>query len=619
MIRENQQVGWHPEHIRDGRFGDWLENNVDWALSRDRFWGTPIPVWRCADGHDTCVGSLAELGELADDDLLALDPHRPAVDEVEIRCPECGGTARRVEPVLDAWFDSGSMPFAQLHYPFEHEAMFERRFPADFICEAIDQTRGWFYTLLAINTMAFGRSPYRNVVCLALVVDKDGQKMSKSRGNVIDPFSVLDTRGADALRWNMFSAGSPWTPKRVFIEGIDETTNRFLLTLWNTHSFFVTYANLDGWEPEAEPAAPTHVLDRWVRSRLHHTIAEVTAALEDFDALRGAQALDRLVDDLSNWYVRRSRPRFWKDSDPAAHATLFECLDTIARLLAPYTPFVADAMHQQLGRTEDSVHLTDWPTVDAGALDPALEAEMTAARAVVSLGLAARNDARIKVRQPLRRAMVLLPEGLTLPDAVVAEVADALNVRTLEAVTTLEGLLDYTVHPNFRTLGPKVGSRMPALKAHLAAADGAAVRRALDEAGVYAVEIEGEAMVLDREDIEVRAASHEEFALAQEDGIAVALDTTLDDALRREGTARDLVRALNDLRKAIGLEIADRIALTLRADGPVGAAVTEHAATIAAEVLASHWTVETTPAAPSEGWHVLALDDGPVAARIERA
>lgn len=617
MMRENQQVGWHPEHIKDGRFGDWLENNVDWALSRDRFWGTPIPVWRCADGHDTCVGSLAELGALAGDDLLALDPHRPAVDGVAIRCPECDGTAHRVEPVLDAWFDSGSMPFAQLHYPFEHEDLFERRFPADFICEAIDQTRGWFYTLLAINTMAFGRSPYRNVVCLALVVDKDGQKMSKSRGNVIDPFSVLDTRGADALRWNMFSAGSPWTPKRVFVEGIDETTNRFLLTLWNTYSFFVTYANLDGWEPGSAGTAPTHVLDRWIRSRLHHTVGEVTEALDDFDALRGAQALDRLVDDLSNWYVRRSRPRFWKDSDPTAHATLYECLDTLTRLLAPYTPFVADAMHQHLCRTEESVHLTDWPIVDAAALDPALEAEMAAARAVVSLGLAARNDARIKVRQPLRRAMVLLPEGLRLADAVVAEVADALNVRTLEAVTTLEGLLDYSVHPNFRTLGPKVGSRMPALKAHLAAADGAAVRRALEETGTYTVEVDGAQVVLDRDDIEVRAASHEEFALAQEDGIAVALDTTIDDALRREGTARDLVRALNDLRKATGLEIADRIALTMRAEGAVGAAIAEHGATIATEVLATRWTLEEAPATPAAGWHTLDLDDGPVAARIE--
>ncbi|MFM7271597.1 MAG: isoleucine--tRNA ligase [Actinomycetes bacterium] len=616
MIRENQQVGWHPAHIRDGRFGDWLENNVDWALSRDRFWGTPIPVWRCDGGHDTCVGSLAELSERAGSDLLALDPHRPDVDDVVIACPACGGPAHRVEPVLDAWFDSGSMPFAQLHYPFEQEDRFEQRFPADFICEGIDQTRGWFYTLLAINTMAFGRSPYRNVVCLALVVDKDGQKMSKSKGNVIAPFSVLDTRGADALRWNMFSAGSPWTPKRVFVEGIDETTNRFLLTLWNTCSFFVTYANLDGWEPGGAQAEPTHVLDRWIRSRLHHTVREVTDALEGFDALRGAQALDRLVDDLSNWYVRRSRPRFWRTADGAAHATLFECLDTVARLLAPYTPFTADALHQRLRRTSESVHLGDWPTVDDAALDPDLEAEVARARAVVSLGLAARNDARLKVRQPLHRAMVLLPDGGTLRPEVAEDVRDALNVGSLESVTSLEGLLDYTVHPNFRTLGPKVGPRVPALKAHLAEVDGAEVRRALEAVGTYRVVLDGAEVVLGPEDVEVRAASHEEFALAQEDGIAVALDTSLDDALRREGLARDLVRALNDLRKATGLEIADRIDLRMRAEGAVALAVREHGDRIAEEVLAPSWDLEEGAPTGAGGWQVLATDLGEVAVRI---
>ncbi len=314
MLRENESIGWHPEHIKHGRFGDWLENNVDWALSRDRFWGTPLPVWRCDDcGTDTCVGSVAELAERSGRDLADLDLHRPAVDDVTIECPKCEQPgARRVEPVLDAWFDSGAMPSAQFHYPFEHEELFAQRFPADFICEAIDQTRGWFYSLLAVNTLVFDESPYRNVVCLALVVDKDGQKMSKSKGNVIDPWTVLDTRGADALRWNFFSAGSPWTPRRVSVEAIDESA-RFLVTLWNTYSFFVTYANLDGWTPEpvTHTAASTHVLDRWVRSRLHGTIATVTEALDGFDALRGAQALERFVDDLSNWYVRRSRARFW--------------------------------------------------------------------------------------------------------------------------------------------------------------------------------------------------------------------------------------------------------------------------------------------------------------------
>src|SRR4051812_47775423 len=327
LLRENETINWYPEHIKHGRFGDWLANNVDWALSRDRYWGTPIPVWRCGDcGHDTCVGSVAELSELSDRDLGDMDLHRPYVDDVTIRCPACsGGTATRIAPVLDAWFDSGSMPTAQLHYPFENVDVFESRFPADFICEAIDQTRGWFYSLLAVNTLVFDRTPYKSVVCLAHIIDQDGVKMSKSRGNIIDPWSVLQTRGAEAVRWYMFSSGSPWTPKRVYEEGIDEATRKFLLTLWNTYAFFVTYASLDGWTPEVGGAAePTHVLDRWVRSRLHRTVRTVTDSLEAFDSLSAAQALAELVDALSNWYVRRSRPRFWKSSDPVAHATLHE-------------------------------------------------------------------------------------------------------------------------------------------------------------------------------------------------------------------------------------------------------------------------------------------------------
>ncbi len=596
LLRENETIGWHPEHIKHGRFGDWLENNVDWALSRDRFWGTPLPVWRCEDcGTDTCIGSVAELSERSGRDLTDLDLHRPAVDEIVIDCPKCEQPgARRVDPVLDAWFDSGAMPAAQFHYPFENEARFAQRFPADFICEAIDQTRGWFYSLLAVNTLVFDRSPYRNVVCLALVVDKDGQKMSKSKGNVIDPWTVLDTRGADALRWNFFSAGSPWTPRRVSVEAIDESA-RFLVTLWNTYSFFVTYANLDGWEPGAGDgtAASLHVLDRWVRSRLHGTIETVTESLDAFDALRGAQALERFVDDLSNWYVRRSRARFWNAQDPAAHDTLHECLSTVAELLAPFTPFVADELHRNLRGDSDSVHLVDWPVADVSARDGALEAEMEHARTAVSLGLSARNEAKLKVRQPLRRALVLLPDGSAFSEAVAAEVADALNVKRLEAVTDLEGLLDYTVVPNFRALGPKAGKRVPLVKDALAAVDGATVRGALDRDGAYDLALgDGSTLRLEPDDVEVRAASHEEFALAQEGGFAVAIDTALDDGLRAEGIARDLIRLLNDRRKAEGLEIADRIRVRLGATGRIEAAAHLHRDRIADEVLAVEFEVQ---------------------------
>jgi isoleucyl-tRNA synthetase len=613
LLRENETIGWHPEHIKHGRFGDWLENNVDWALSRDRFWGTPLPVWRCEEcGHDTCIGSVAELAERAGRDLPDLDLHRPDVDEVAIACADCGGRARRVEPVLDAWFDSGSMPAAQFHVPFENEARFESRFPADFICEAIDQTRGWFYSLLAVNTLVFGRTPYRNVVCLALLVDQDGQKMSKSRGNAIDPWELIERRGADAVRWNFFSFGSPWTPRRVSEASVEETA-RFLVTLWNTFSFFVTYANLDGWSPpDAAAAASTHVLDRWIRSRLHATVETVTDALDRFDALRGAQALDALVDDLSNWYVRRSRARFWNadgEVDGHAHATLYECLRTIALLLAPFCPFVSDAMHTTLTGDAESVHLADWPVADTAARDEALEAEMARARRVVSLGLSARTEAKLKVRQPLRRAYVLSP-GDWFSDAVAAEIADALNVRSLEHVVDLEGLLDYTVVPNFRALGPKAGARVPAVKEALARADAHAIRRALDAGGSFDLALaDGSTIELGPDDVDVRATSHEELALARDGADAVAIDTTVDDELRAEGIARDLVRAINDQRRAAGFEIADRIRVRLGATGRAHAAAHAHRDRIASEVLAVAFDVV--------GDLDIRTDDGQDAARVE--
>jgi isoleucyl-tRNA synthetase len=592
LLRENETIGWHPDYIKHGRFGDWLENNVDWALSRDRFWGTPLPVWRCRDCNtDTCVGSVAELGDLAGRDLSDLDLHRPYVDDVTISCPACSGRAQRVDPVLDAWFDSGSMPSAQFHFPFENEALFERRFPADFIAEAIDQTRGWFYSLLAVNTLVFDRTPYRNVVCLALIVAGDGQKMSKSRGNVMEPRAILDIRGADALRWYFFASGSPWTTRRVSEAGIDESTNRFLLTLWNTYSFFVTYASLDGWSPD-QAARAEHVLDRWIRSRLHRTVGEVTDALEGFDALRGAQALDGFVDDLSNWYVRRSRPRFWKDSDPAAHGTLYECVLTVAKLLAPFCPFTTDEMYRNLSGHDESVHLADWPAIDDAAVDHDLEAEMAEARRVVSLGLAARSDARLKVRTPLRRALVLLPEGRRLDDAVREEVRDALNVRQVEMIAGLEGLVDYEVVPNFRKLGPRVGKLMPEVQSALRSVDGATVQSAFDTDGRYRIQLGGgDDIEVGPDEVEVRATSHAELALAQEGGYAVALDTALDEELRREGLARELARKLNDLRKASGLEISDRVRVTVWADDRLAHAARHHAKWIAGEVLAEDWDV----------------------------
>ncbi len=600
LIAQNETINWYPEHIKHGRFGDWLENNVDWALSRDRYWGTPIPVWRCHDcRHDTCVGSVAELAERSGRDLTGMDLHRPYVDDVTIPCPECNGTAYRIEPVLDAWFDSGSMPAAQFHYPFEAPDGFDDHYPADFICEAIDQTRGWFYSLLAVNTLAFGTTPYRNVVCLAHIVDKDGAKMSKSRGNVIDPVPVLAERGADALRWYMLSSGSPWTPKRVYVEGIDEATRQFLLTLWNTYSFFVTYANIDGWSAD-DPAPPVHVLDRWITSRVHRTVRTTTEALEHFDALAATQGLAELLDDLSNWYVRRSRPRFWKSSDPAAHATLHRALLTMAQLLAPFCPFVADELYRNLAGTETSVHLSDWPAYDESSIDDALEAEMALARMLVSLGRAARADAKLGVRQPLPRAIALLTSGETLRDDVVHQVKDELNVKQLEVVDSLEGLLSYRVVPNFKALGPRLGKLARSVKARLETVDGGEVRRAFDERGSFAVDIDGEVVTLGPDDVEIRAEQHEDLTLAQDGPHAVALDLTLDDDLRAEGLAREIIRAINDRRKANGFALADRITVELRSTARIVDAASRHGEWIAAEVLATGYSTrdETLEGAP---------------------
>ncbi|MCU1462169.1 MAG: Isoleucyl-tRNA synthetase [Acidimicrobiales bacterium] len=583
LLAENEKIGWHPEHIRDGRFGEWLRNNVDWALSRDRYWGTPLPVWRCPDGHDTCVGTVAELSSLADRDLSALDLHRPFVDDVQFPCPDdgCSLVARRLAPVLDAWFDSGSMPTAQHHYL--GGAGGPADFPADFICEAIDQTRGWFYSLLAVNTLAFGQSPYRNVVCLAHVVDQDGQKMSKSKGNVIDPWQIFSSFGSDALRWYFFSAGSPWTNRRVYEDGIREATGKTLLTLWNCFSFFATYADLDRWVPgEAVTASSvTHVMDRWILDRLDRTIDVVTRSLEGFDALGAAGEISDFVDDLSNWYIRRSRPRFWKAADPVAHATLHRCLVATAQLLAPLTPFLADEIFTAL-TGEESVHLSDWPAA-AGGGDGALPAQMHAARTLVGLGRAARTEAKVRTRQPLPRALLLHP-GATLSAEVQREVADELNVKRLEQVESLAGLISWSVVPNFRTLGPRLGPRVNEVKAALAAGDGSAIRQSLERDGW--VTVAGER--LGPGDVEIRATQHEDFALAQEGTWAVALDLDLDEGLRQEGLARELVRALNDLRKQLGLELSDRVTVRVDTAGAtrLAAAVDAHRDWIAGEVLA---------------------------------
>jgi isoleucyl-tRNA synthetase len=508
--------------------------------------------------------------------------------------------------VLDAWFDSGSMPSAQHHYPFDGTEAFDATFPADFICEAIDQTRGWFYSLLAVNALAFDSTPYRNVVCLAHVVDEFGQKMSKSKGNVIDPWQVFETFGADALRWYFFSAGSPWTSRRVYEEGIREATRKTLLTLWNVFAFFATYADIDGWEPSGdEPPAPTHFLDRWALSQLDEAVATVTAALDGFDALTAATRLLTLVDDLSNWYVRRSRRRFWGNADPAAYATLHRCLVVTAQLLAPFCPFLADELYTRL-TGEASVHLSDWPG-PGGWADATVDEQMAATLRLVGLGRAARSDSGIKQRQPLRRALLLHP-GTALSEDARRQVREELNVKALEDVESLAGLMTWTVVLNFRALGPRLGARVNDLKRAVAEIDGAAVRQALETDGY--VEVAGER--LGPEDLELRPGRHEGFAVVQDQGWAVALDLELDDVLRNEGVARELARELNDLRKQVGLALTDRVALRLAAGERVRAALADQRDWVAGEVLATSLEVVPEGSLPAEDRHRLDIDGEPL-------
>lgn len=574
MVEENQEVDWHPEHIRDGRFGEWLANNVDWALSRDRYWGTPLPIWRCEAGHLTCVGSRAELSGLTGTDVSGIDPHRPTIDAVTFECPECAAagtptTATRVTPVIDAWFDSGSMPAAQVGYPHVEGSAEGLQFPADFITEAIDQTRGWFYSLLAVNTLVFDAAPYRHVMCLGHIVDADGRKMSKSQGNIIDPYEILDTMGADALRWWMYAQGSPWTPTRVSLPAIQTTMSDVLGTLWNTYSFFTTYASLNEFDP-SDPAIPAPLdrseLDRWILARLNATLVEVTAQLEGYEPLASATPIAALIDDLSNWYVRRSRRRFWRTdaSAPAsdslaAQATLLEVLTAISLLLAPFCPFLADHLWRSLtGADEsDSVHLADWPTPDTTLLDADLEASMAVARRLTSLGRAARAEAGVKVRQPLARALVFLPPGSPKPPVGIVE--DELNVDALEEAGELSEVLRFELVPNFKAVGPRLGEAVKDLKAALASVDGASAAKILEGGQNITVELPNGPIELGGDDLELRVRSQEGFAVSREGGEVVALDLTLDEDLLRRGLVRDVIRQIQELRKSTGLELSDRI------------------------------------------------------------
>jgi isoleucyl-tRNA synthetase len=583
LLAANEQVTWYPDHVKHGRFGRWLENNVDWALSRERYWGTPLPVWRSDDGEEIhVIGSFAELEELSGTKIE--DPHRPYVDDITFRSPKTGKRMRRVPEVIDVWFDSGAMQFAQWHAPFENQDRFERSWPADFVCEALDQTRGWFYSLLAESVLLFDREPYENVVCLGLIVDEEGQKMSKSKGNVVDPFAVLDRFGADAFRWYFFSSKQPWDGYRFSLEAIGEGVRLFLNTLWNTYGFYVLYENAAGEALEA-PAGPPTDLDRWVLSRLGATVEAVTDRLDAFDATTAAREIAAFVDDLSNWYVRRSRRRFW-DGDPRAFATLREALVTVSRLLAPFTPFVADEIYDNLDGELASVHLTDWPA--PRERDRELEAAMATAREAVALGLRARAGAKVGLRRPLRETVVVAAgrerEAL---EALADIVREELNVKALRFVDEADELGSYELKPNYRSLGPRFGKNMPQVAAAVEALDADRVAVTLREGGTVGVNVDGHEHELGPDDLIIGLQPLEGFQVEREGGHAVALDLALDDALRREGLAREVIRAVQNARKDAGLEVSDRIALALGGDAELLDAVREHEQVLAGEVLAT--------------------------------
>ncbi|MBI4901216.1 MAG: isoleucine--tRNA ligase [Actinobacteria bacterium] len=593
LLRENEATTWYPDSIKHGRYGDWLNNNIDWALSRSRYWGTPLPIWRCQHDHQVCIGSLAELSELAHQDLSELDPHRPYVDDVTLTCTTCGERATRVPEVIDAWFDSGSMPFAQWGFPYVEgsRGQFEQAFPADFICEAIDQTRGWFYSLMAVSTLAFDQSSYSNVLCLGHILAEDGRKMSKHLGNILEPISLMDAHGADAVRWFMAAGGSPWAARRVGHATITEITRKVLLTYWNTVAFQALYARSNGWTPGDGPApAERHVLDRWLLSVTHQLVRDVTNDLEGFDTLAAGTRLQAFTDDLSNWYVRRSRRRFW-DGEPSALQTLHEVLHIVTRLMAPIVPFVTERVWQDLVVATDpaapqSVHLASWPVADSSLIDGELVREMGLARRVVELGRAARSEAKVKTRQPLRRALLASTTLSQLNDEIVGEITAELNVGALESFSSAGDLVDHSAKGNFRALGKRFGKQTPLVAQAIADADAAALAASLRGEGKASVDFEGGTEVT-ADEVILSERPREGWSVVNEQGETVALDLELTPELVRAGLLRDVVRVVQEARKNAGLEVSDRITLSWCGTGEAADALRQDVSSVAAEVLAT--------------------------------
>ena len=597
LLRENSNTDWHPETIKTGRFGDWLNNNIDWAVSRNRYWGTPLPIWRCENKHEICVGSLAELGKLAGKELSKLDPHRPFVDDIKFGCQECSSVMERIPEVIDCWYDSGAMPFAQWGYPHKQGSVeqFKGSYPADFICEAIDQTRGWFYTLMTIGTLVFDKSSYKTVLCLGHILDKDGRKMSKHLGNVLEPMPLMNQHGADAVRWYMLAAGSPWSARRVGHDAISDVVRKTLLTYWNTISFFTLYANAANFQISSLPKELT-LMDRWILSELNKLIQGVDTALENFDSQGAGSLLAAFIDDLSNWYVRRSRRRFW-DGDPVALNTLYFCLKNLTLLLAPMVPFISEHVWQTLVRVaeseqSESVHLANFPIANKSSVDEKLSTAVALSRRLVELGRAARAESGVKIRQPLSRALVSATGWEQMSEEIKTHIAEELNILKLDGIHVAgTDLVDITVKANFRTLGTKFGADVQEIAKQIASVNPGEMVKELRKNNSYQIKVKiagkDKRIEIDLDDLVITETPRTGWSVASHGGESLALDLTLTPDLIRAGLVREVIRAIQEERKNIGLDISDRISVSWNAPGEVAAAILSAIAQISTEVLAT--------------------------------
>ena len=612
LVANNNTVNWIPKTIGEGRFGNWIEHVQDWGISRDRYWGTPLNIWKCDCGHEHAVGSIEELRGLQPNCPADIELHRPYIDAVTFPCENCGAEMHRVPEVIDCWFDSGAMPFAQWHYPFENKEIFEKYFPADFISEAVDQTRGWFYSLIAISTLLFDKSPYKNVIVLGHVQDENGQKMSKSKGNAVEPMDALRRHGADAIRWYFYENSAPWLPNRFSDDAVQEGARKFMGTLWNTYAFYVLYANIDNFDPTAHTLdySRLSVMDRWVFSRLNTMVRTVDDCLGNYRVTEAAKAVQSFVEELSNWYVRRSRSRFWakgmEQDKVDAYLTLYTALVTTVKAAAPMVPFITESIYRNLVCSVDktapiSVHLADYPTVNESLIDPALEENMEIVLEVVTLGRAARNAANIKNRQPVANMFVKAEHAL--PEFFVAIIEDELNVKAVTFRDDMSDFLAYHVKPNFRVLGAKVGKQMNAVKKALEESDGAAVKDALSGGGSYTLHLADGDVTVTSEDVEVTVSQQEGYNCQSYGGVTVALETTLTPELLEEGFVREIISKVQTMRKECGLEVTDHIALDLSGNAKLTAIAAKNEAFISEITLADSISYDA-PAGTSKEWNV---------------